>query len=71
MTKGVAMRAYTPPQRAEGESKRHYLAVLDGLIETFRKIKDEDRNTREKRSAARRKHTACVKQRNNFILGRD
>ena len=71
MTRGVAMRSWTPPQKAEGETKEHYMKLLLSQIEAYRKMMQDQHNTRDKRRAARMKHSACVKQRDKTLAGRE
>lgn len=71
MTKGVAMRSFTPPQQVAGESKQHYMKLLLGQIDAYRTTMTDQHNTRDKRRAARAKHNACVKQRDKVLAGRE
>lgn len=70
MSKGVAMRTWTPPQKTEGESAGYYMKLLLSQIDAYRKIMQDPHNTRDKRRAARMKHSACVRQRDKCLTER-
>ena len=71
MTKGVASRAFIPPQRLAGESKTHYLKLVNRQIEAWRKIRDDSHNNRDQRKKARHRMHLCVQARDKCLMGRE
>ena len=71
MTKGVAMRAWLPPERLPKESKRHYLAILDNKMERLLKMAKNTQYTKTVRERSQKRYDQCVKARDRALTGCD